>query len=289
MSTGWPGWFSPPTKNFFATSGIRSPKKYPKEPFRWAGDNPAANAVNVGVVPIAPADASDTIVPAFASQTDIVTIATGVSTSTVSTIPSFGAVSTFGLDTEFENVVFPDATVTSGIVSTIPPSVLSDLGITDLGGPTAASPTAEASARLADAVASACQGNQIEGSCTQAQLPSSTPDSGPESPVCYKDDSSGGSLMFNAAQTEDGVSKYCANLISSKVVLSASETGPKPGYIAGAAENGGYVALTVEFDVDSCDPNTSASNQKLDFGTWTQDNCYLYLYTSLAQVCKYNY
>jgi len=95
--------------------------------------------------------------------------------------------------------------------------------------------------------------------------------------------------MFNATQTADGVSQYCASLISSKVILSASETEPNPSYIAGAAENGGYVAITVVFDVDSCDPNTSSASQKLDFGTWTLDNCYLFLYTSLADVCKYNY
>ena len=95
--------------------------------------------------------------------------------------------------------------------------------------------------------------------------------------------------MFNASQTADGASKYCASLISSKVVLSASEPAPNPSYIIGAAQNGGYVALTVEFDIDSCDPGTPAASQKLDFGTWTQDNCYLYMYTSLAEVCKYNY
>ncbi|KIN06750.1 hypothetical protein OIDMADRAFT_46681 [Oidiodendron maius Zn] len=58
-----------------------------------------------------------------------------------------------------------------------------------------------------------------------------------------------------------------------KVVFSASGMIPTSGYIAGAAENGGYVAIYVLFDVDSCDPNTSSANQQLDFGTWTLDNC----------------
>lgn len=194
----WPG-----TVNHFATTGIRSPKKYPKEPFRWASDNPAANALNDGVVPIAVA--ADTVILAFASQTDVVTIATGVSTSTVSTIQSFGPVSTIGLDTIYDKISFPSETDTASIPeSIIPASVLGDLGITALGGPepTGAplvSPTATA----------ACQGNQIQGSCTQAPFPSATPESGPESPVCKKVDSSGDYLMFNATQTSNGVSQYC--------------------------------------------------------------------------------
>jgi hypothetical protein len=134
LSNGWPWFLVPGTINHFVTTGIRSPKKYPKEPFRWASDNPAANAVNGGVVPIAVA--ADTVIPAFASQTDVVTIATGVSTSTVSTIQSFGPVSTMGLDTIYDNISFPSETDTASIPeSTIPGSVLGDLGINVLGGP----------------------------------------------------------------------------------------------------------------------------------------------------------
>ena len=213
------------------------------------------------------------------------TIATGVPTSTVSTIQSFGPVSTIGLDTIYDKISFPSETDTASIPeSTIPAPVLGDLGITALGGlePTGTplvSPTATA----------ACQGNQIQGSCTQAPFPSATPDSGLESPVSNKVDSSGDYLMFNATQTSNGVSQYCSSLISSKAVLSASGTAPEPGYVAGAAENGGYVAITVLFDVDSCDPDTSSANQQLDFGTWTLDNCYQYLYGPLAEACKYSY
>lgn len=39
ITTGW----TDGTANLFVTTGIHSPKKYPKEPFRWAGDYPAAN------------------------------------------------------------------------------------------------------------------------------------------------------------------------------------------------------------------------------------------------------
>ncbi|KAL9109640.1 MAG: hypothetical protein Q9227_005677 [Pyrenula ochraceoflavens] len=135
------------------------------------------------------------------------------------------------------------------------------------------------------AATSTCTGDQIEGSCTQASLPSATPDSGPEAPVCNKVDSSGDFLMFNATQASQGASQYCENLISTKVILSSSNKSPKPGYVANAAEKGGYIALAVTLDVDSCDPGTAASNQQLDFGSWTQDKCYQYMYTTLAEAC----
>jgi hypothetical protein len=172
LSNGWPWFGSPPTNNYFATSGIRSPSKYPKEPFRWASDNPAANAVDVGVVPIAVA--SDTVIPAFASQSSVVTIATGVSNSIVSTIQSLGPVSTVGLDTQYDNLIFPDATDTSSFPeSTIPASVLSDLGITALAGPNA---TLSASLGLSTSTSSSAPSslpsidctnpvNQIPGQC----------------------------------------------------------------------------------------------------------------------------
>lgn len=177
--------------------------------------------------------------------------------------------------------------------STIPASALGDLGITALGGATdsalSALPVSSTPAAASTtASTAACQGNQIQGSCTQAAAyPSATPDSGPEPPVCNKVDSSEGYLMFNATRTVHAVSQYCLDLITSNVVLSASDTAPPSVFIPGAAENGGYVALNVLFDVDSCDPGTSSDNQKLDFGTWTVDSCFPYLYTNLAETCKF--
>ena len=134
---------------------------------------------------------------------------------------------------------------------------------------------------------SACVGNQIEGSCTMASPPSSTPDSGPAQPVCNKVDSAPlPYLMFNATQAAQGAADYCANLISGGVVLSSSTSNPNPGRVDNGAEKGGFISYVVMFDVDSCDPGTAAENQKLDFKALGQDGCYQYLYTQLAQFCK---
>ena len=111
-----------------------------------------------------------------------------------------------------------------------------------------------------------CSGNQIEGSCTQAQLPSATPDSGILSPVCNKA-GIGKYVIFNATQASDGVSSYCSELTSNKVVLSSSDSPPKPGYIDDSAADGGYVAITVQFEVDAYDKGTATADQKLDFTT----------------------
>lgn len=131
-----------------------------------------------------------------------------------------------------------------------------------------------------------CSGNQIEGSCTQAHLPSATADSGILGPVCYKA-GDGTYVMFNATQASDGAATYCSNLISDKAVLSSSDSPPKPGYVADAGQGGGYVAIAVLFDKDSCDPGTSSAEQRLDFSTWSQDQCYQYVYTSIAGECKF--
>ena len=92
--------------------------------------------------------------------------------------------------------------------------------------------------------------------------------------------------MFNATQASDGVSSYCSELTSNKVVLSSSDSPPKPGYIDDSAADGGYVAMTVQFEVDACDKGTAAADQKLDFATWSNEDCYQYLYTYLASFCR---
>jgi hypothetical protein len=69
------------------------------------------------------------------------------------------------------------------------------------------------------------------------------------------------------------------------VVLSSTNPPPKDGFAANAAENGGYVALSVLFDVDSCDPGTSADDQKVDFGAMSPDDCFQYLYTTIKDFC----
>ena len=92
--------------------------------------------------------------------------------------------------------------------------------------------------------------------------------------------------MFNDTQAQNGVANYCAELISGNVVLRSSNSPPKAGYVANAAENGGYIAISVLFDVDSCDAGTAAADQQLNFASYGQDQCYQYLYTTLAEAYK---
>ena len=136
-------------------------------------------------------------------------------------------------------------------------------------------------------VEAACSGNQIEGSCTMSVLASATPNSGPESPICNKVDSSNEPfLMFNQTQAANGAANYCAELITNNIVLSASTPIPASGKVENAAENDGYIAFTVLFDVNCCDPGTSSADQKLDLKALGQDQCYQNLYEILAEQCK---
>ena len=134
--------------------------------------------------------------------------------------------------------------------------------------------------------ASACVGNQVEGSCTQATLPSETPNGGTELPVCNKVDSASEDyLMFNDDKAAQAANTYCSNLHDDKVVLDSKSSPPTQGFVANAAEKGGYVALAVLFDVGSCDPGTSTDNQKVDFGAMSPNECVQYLYTTIKSTC----
>ncbi|KAI9690172.1 MAG: Ankyrin-2 [Bathelium mastoideum] len=147
-------------------------------------------------------------------------------------------------------------------------------------------PTAPATSATGSPAPSSCSGNQIEGFCTMASFPSATPDSGATSLICYKvDDKSNDYLLFNATQAAKGAADYCANLVSSGVVLSATSSSPAAGSLPNAAEKGGFVSFAVVFDVYSCDPGTTNDDQKLDFKKMGQDQCYHYLYTSIATSC----
>ena len=83
--------------------------------------------------------------------------------------------------------------------------------------------------------ATSCVGDQIEGSCVQASLPSATADSGPQSPACNKvDDPSNGLVHINKTQAEQSSVEYCANLISARIILDGNASPPKPGSIPNA-------------------------------------------------------
>ena len=157
---------------------------------------------------------------------------------------------------------------------------------TESGDPTFDPVPASSTATSTQSLVATCSGNQIEGSCTQAHLPSATADSGIHGPVCNKA-GYGTYVMFNATQASNSAATSCSDLISNKVVLSASDSPPKPGYVADAGQGGGYVAITVLFDVDSCNPGTSSADQRLDFSTWSQEQCYQYIYASIAAECKF--
>ena len=134
-----------------------------------------------------------------------------------------------------------------------------------------------------------CNGNQILGTCTQGSEPSAAPDSGPEVPVCNKVDATTNNLVrINSDTASKAAADYCANLISSGFVLDASGPPPNPGIIAGAAENGGSLALSVVFDVGSCASSTAAQNQKIDFAQFGQQNCEMDLFTAISSVCKWS-
>lgn len=55
--------------------------------------------------------------------------------------------------------------------------------------------------------------------------------------------------------------------------------------MAGGAEKGGKISLSILFDVDSCDPGTSTADQKVDFAAMGQDKFYQSLYEPMATGC----
>jgi hypothetical protein len=124
----------------------------------------------------------------------------------------------------------------------------------------------------------------VQGSCVQASLPSSSPDSGIQQPVCYKvDDPSTLYLRFNIDKAKEAASAFCASLISRGVVLDAQHTTISPYIVSGAAENNGSLALTVLFDVDSCP--TDKSMQSVDFAKLGQTECENDLFVAISEVC----
>lgn len=136
--------------------------------------------------------------------------------------------------------------------------------------------------------ASACEGNQIQGDCVQGSLPTATPNSGPRSPVCNKvNDGDSNYVRFNSDKAKEGAAEYCKNLVSDKVVLDAESTTVKPGTVSDAAEEGGSISLAVLFDVSSCDPDTAPADQRVDFGSMSEEDCYMNVYENLAAACKF--
>ena len=93
-------------------------------------------------------------------------------------------------------------------------------------------------------------------------------------------------MRFNSDKAKEGAAEYCKNLVSGKVVLDAENTTVKPGTMPDTAEEGGFISLAVLFDVNSCDANTAPADQKIDFGSMGEEDCYTNLYENLAAACK---
>ena len=140
------------------------------------------------------------------------------------------------------------------------------------------------SVSLSGAASGFCHGNQIEGTCTGALLPTATPDAGREQPVCAKV-GTGDSLRFSAVQAAVMVETYCEELFFGNIVLSAHSPVPKVGTQPVGAEKGGQIAVDVLFDVDSCEPGTPPGDQKFDFAAHGPDVCFQNLYTVIATSC----
>ncbi|KAL9024262.1 MAG: hypothetical protein Q9196_006642 [Gyalolechia fulgens] len=130
-----------------------------------------------------------------------------------------------------------------------------------------------------------CQGNQIEGSCTEGHYPTLAPYSGVQQPICHKvDDDQNDFVRINDDKAKQAASDYCNNLKSGGVVLSATSDNPKPGTVVGAAEKGGMLSLTVQFDVAGCPTDKSMST--IDFTKMSSDECVQNLYLAVSTDCS---
>ena len=119
---------------------------------------------------------------------------------------------------------------------------------------------------------SACQANQIGGSCIGGSYPTLAPYSGMQPPICNKVDDPGNNLVrVNSDKAKQAAADYCSSLASNKIILSAGSNPPAPAMIPGTAEKNGHLALTVHFDVSGCPADKSAST--VDFTKMSSDEC----------------
>ena len=128
-------------------------------------------------------------------------------------------------------------------------------------------PTSTSSAVPTSTGTSVCVGNQVQGSCTAASLPSSTPYSGYLGPVCAKADGlPENAPRLNASLAHAVAQGYCQNLHDSKVVLSRDKPNPTPPTgLQGTAEDGGSTVVLVTYLENSCPEDCSTSTLVRDF------------------------
>ena len=65
--------------------------------------------------------------------------------------------------------------------------------------------------------------------------------------------------------------------------MSATSDNPEPSTVVGAAENGGMLSLTVQFDVAGCPDDKSMST--IDFTKMNSDECVQNLYLAVSTDC----
>ena len=136
LTKGWP-WFWSSTKNNLVNTGIKSPKKYKIEPFRWARDDPYV-AAGGGVRPLA--NMSNTP-PGFSASGGFLSLTgSGANiTHSVSRWPSMSG--TGGRDTLLQGSGVVNMSVSGTPVPSLPASIKSALGLNSITTTTSASVT----------------------------------------------------------------------------------------------------------------------------------------------------
>ncbi|KAM7205939.1 Peptidase S8/S53 domain containing protein [Rhypophila sp. PSN 637] len=125
-----------------------------------------------------------------------------------------------------------------------------------------------------------CNGNQVQVDCVGGALPPVSDYSGMQGPVCAK---SGPRL--NRDKLTMSATLYCRSLcLDDKVVLKEGGNTPQPAILAGEAENGGAMVLSVMYYKGSCPKDKSSS--ELDFGKMGVEKCVENLVGAVKQVCQ---
>lgn len=129
-----------------------------------------------------------------------------------------------------------------------------------------------------------CSGNQVEGNCKAASLPSAAPFSGNQGPSCDKaDGSAGAEPRLNQDKFKNAASGYCDSLIGSKTVLKDGNANPKPAILKGEAEGDKDMVLTTMYYQTSCP--SSKANTTLDFSEYGRQACFDAFFTPMDTVC----
>ena len=105
-----------------------------------------------------------------------------------------------------------------------------------------------------------------------------------QNPICNKvDDDQNDFVRINDDKAKQAASDYCNNLKSGGIVLSATSDSPKAGTVVGAAEKGGILSLTVQFNVAGYPTDKSMST--IDFTKVSSDKCVQNLYLAISTDC----